>query len=323
MLALWIGIGAVALFIIADIAFAVVLIEKYLVRKPTKDAREFLSHASGSWARCARVMLPGLDWLDAQPSEQVEIKSHDGLALRGTFIPAKEPTGHTLLCMHGYTSSGRMDYSASAPYLHSLGYNILMPDQRSHGSSEGRLIGFSYLEHRDVISWCRYLEERLGGDCRIILMGLSMGAATVINAAAEQATPDCVRAVLADCGFSSGWEEMKHQMKRMKIAAFPVLPTADLLLRIFGGYSLRRHTPLENVERIQVPLLIVHGLKDDYVPTRMGMELYDAAKCDKQLMLVEDAKHGQSYIFAMERYQAAFRELERRAGMRTDTRAST
>ncbi len=318
MLALWIGLGVLALLIAADIAFAVILIEQFLVRKPTEDEREVLSRVSGSWVRCAEAMLPGLDWLDAQPSETVEIKSHEGLVLRGTFIPADTPTGLTLLCMHGYTSTGRMDYCASAPYLHSLGYNILLPDQRSHGRSEGRIIGFSCLEGRDAVSWCRYLEERLGGDCRIMLMGISMGASTVINAAAEPDLPDCVRAVLADCGFSSGWEEIKHQLQRMKIPPFPVLPTADLLLRIFGGYSLRRHTPLENVGRIRVPLLIVHGLKDNYVPTRMGRELYEAAKCDKQLMLVEDAGHGQSYIFATERYHEALLELECRAGMCLD-----
>lgn len=315
MLALWLALGILGLLILIDVVFALVLIKLFLVRKPYEDERYILEHAPESWKKCSEVMLRGLDWMDAQTCEPVEIRSYDGLTLRGIFIPADRPTDRTLLCVHGYTSTGRMDYSASAPDLHALGYNLLLPDNRAHGHSDGKLIGFSCVEYRDIILCCRYLEKRLGTDCRVALMGISMGAAIVINAAGEPDLPGCVRAVVADCGFSSGWEEMKYQLKQMKIPSFPVLGTANMLLRIFGGYSLRRHTPLESVARIKVPLLIVHGLDDDYVPTEMGRRLYAAAHCDKQLMLVEGARHGQSYITAPERYQRAFRELCERAGM--------
>lgn len=314
MLVLWIAVGILTVAIIADVAVSAVLVVNFFARKPSEDVREVIGHMSGSWKRCAEPMSRGLDWLDAHESEieTVKIRSEDGLELVGSFILADAPTGQTIICMHGYTSTGRMDYCASAPYLHSLGYNLLVPDQRSHGRSEGRMIGFSCVEYRDVVQWCRYLDGRFGDDSRIMLMGISMGASTVLNAAGEADLPQSVRSVVADCGFSSGLDEMKHQLKQMKLPAFPLLYTAELILRIFGGYSLRRRTPIDSVTRIQVPILIVHGLEDNYVPTRMGRELYEAAKCDKQLILVEGAGHGQSYIFATERYQRAVCTLAER-----------
>ena len=319
MVALYITLGIVGFLLLADIAIAWYFIFKYLWRSKKFDERERIIAYGDSYTLASQMMAEGLDWLDTKVLEDVHMTSHDGLQLCARLLRADKPSDNYVICVHGYHSSPRMDYGSSIRFLHDCGCNVLLPDNRSHGQSEGGFCGFSYLDSRDCISWCRYIEARFGADSKILLIGISMGGATVLSAAGDKELPLCVRGVVSDCAFSSGWDELAYQMKRLfKLPTFPILHTVDLLLRIFAGYSLRKNTAVQCAKNIKVPLLIIHGRADDFVPTRMASEIYEAAKCDKRLLLVDGAKHGISYCVAPELYREAVKDAMERAGMAMD-----
>ncbi len=312
----WITLAALGVLIVADLAAAWFLLFKYMWRAPAPDARGQLGKMGEDWDFVARPALEGLDWVEAQPLESVTIASEEGFALHGTLLPSPTPTNNVAICVHGFRSSWRMDYGASARFIRECGCHVLFPDNRAHGESGGKFIGFGCSDRRDIISWCRYAEERWGEHCRILLIGISMGGAAVVGAAGDPDLPDSVRGVISDCPFSSGWEELAYQMKQMfHLPAFPVLHTADLMMRIFAGYSWRHDRPIDLVPGIKIPLLLIHGKADKFVPTYMSERLYGAAVCDKRLLLVDDASHGISYCVAPELYRDAVRDLLARAGM--------
>ena len=316
MLWLWIFLAVVGVLIVADLAASWYMIFKYMWRCPPFDARRRLQELGDDWDYVVGPATEGLDWVEAQPLESVSTTSRSGFELCGTLLPSPTPTNNVAICIHGFRSSWRMDYGASARFIQGCGCHVLFPDNRAHGESGGKFIGFGCSDRHDIISWCRYAEQRFGKDCRILLVGISMGGAAVVSAAGDPSLPDSVCGLISDCPFSSGWDELAYQMKRMfHLPPFPILHTVDLMLRIFAGYSLRRQRPVDMASGIKIPILLIHGKADKFVPTYMSEQLYSAAVCDKRLLLVEDAGHGISYCVAPETYRGAVQDLLERAGM--------
>ena len=312
MTALWISLGVLAALLLADLLGARALIRLTLERNRAQDA-DPLPDGTPAWQAYYDRAEEGKAWLLSQPHETCEIRSFDGLRLRAVWVPAAEPTDRTILCLHGYRANGCFDFGAQSRFLRGLGWNLLLPDDRAHGQSEGRYIGFGNLDSRDCLSWCRFLAERYP-EGPVVLCGVSMGAAAVLAASGDPALPPQVRGVAADCGFSSGWEEVRLQMKNFfHLPAFPLLPTADFLLRRLAGYSLRDREAVRQVRNTRVPLLVIHGGADTFVPARMGQEIFDAAGCDKRLLLVPGAVHAHSYLTDTAAWESAFRDLLERS----------
>jgi len=308
----WILILVIIVLVLVAAVFAVawVLIRMTFVRNAAMD-QGIDPGDSPAWQEYYRYAKKGITWIESQPLEKCESTSFDGLKLRGVFLPAEAETKRTIVCIHGYKTYGCYDCGAMAPFLHSLGWNLLIPDDRAHGKSEGKYIGFGNLDSQDCLTWCRWLTDRMGNDCKIVLYGISMGAASVLSAAGDPKAPEQISGVVADCGFSSGWEEVRMQLKnQFHLPSFPLLPAADFVMRRAAGYSLKGRAPIDRVADIHVPLLIIHGKSDDFVPASMGEELFAAAGSeDKHFLSVEGAVHAHSYITATDKYEEAFREL--------------
>jgi fermentation-respiration switch protein FrsA (DUF1100 family) len=243
--------------------------------------------------------------------EKLRIESHDKLKLCAYMFPADIPTSKTVICVHGYRGSGLHDHSRNLFFYHECGYNVLIPDDRAHGESEGRYIGFGWLDRLDCVRWCEYLADYYGEDCEILLHGISMGSAAVICASAEH--PPALKGVVADCPYANGFEQFRHVTRKfLRIPAFPLLYTTALMTRIVCGYSLRKCSPIESITRAEVPFLFIHGGDDHFVPTEMSKRLYDACPTDKELLIIEGAKHGESNFKDPERYyDAVVKFLER------------
>ena len=309
MLAVWILLGILACLLVLDVAVAVVLIRFALVRNQAQ-AGDPQPDGSPAWQTYYDAAEAGKAFILSKGPETVSIRSFDGLTLCGTLLPADAPTARTILCVHGYRANGTFDFGAIAQFLHGLGWNLLMVDDRAHGRSGGRFLGFGVLDRRDCLSWCEYLENRYGDGCRILLYGVSMGSATVLSASGDAALPDAVCGVIGDCGYASAWDEIALQLKHMfRLPPFPVLYTANLMLRVFAGYSLRDCPPKDMIRRTRVPLLLIHGTADKFVPTDMSRQIYDNATCEKTLLLVDGAVHAHSYLSDTPAYEAAVRAL--------------
>lgn len=272
-------------------------------RRPVPDLTKPAVIANCGRAEQTEEILAGIALM--QDAEDVFLPSHDGLRLHGQLLQQPDAKG-TILLFHGYRSSWISDFSIVLPYYYSLGYNLLAVDERSHGASEGTYITFGVKERRDVQTWAAYAAMHFGPAHPLILDGLSMGAAAVLMASSLELPPS-VRGIIADSGFSSPYAVMKHVF-RVHVRFLPAAPLLALVngfTRLFAGFSLTEASAPEAVSHTSLPLLLIHGKADTFVPYSMAQEIYDACPGKKQLVLVDGAKHGYSYLVDRPRVQAA------------------
>lgn len=269
-------------------------------RQREEDLKK-MSPTRRRWKQAARE---GKAWMEQSGQlEEVTIRSEDGLLLKGHLLLAERPTDKTVLAIHGYHSTGLMEYGIFARYYHRMGLNLFMPDDRAHGESEGRFIGFGWLDRKDCIAWAKYLIGRFGQQSQIMLHGISMGAATVLMASGE-ALPKQVKGIVADCGYTSAWEEFAHQMRHgFHLPVFPILHLTSCISQLLAKYGFKEASAVEAVKRATVPIVFIHGTRDTYVPTEMVHPLYDACPTEKELVLVEGAAHALSYMTDPGRYE--------------------
>ena len=249
----------------------------------------------------------GAEWFRAQTPELIHIRSHDGLRLAGYFLPAEDAKG-TLLLVHGYRGSPFVDFAMSYQFYHSLGWNILTVCQRAHGESEGKYISYGVKERYDVRDWALYLSDRFGPEQPVALIGISMGSATVLMSLGT-GLPANVKCVIADCGYTSPYEEFVHVLKRRHIPTQPTLWLAELFAKLFAGFGFKECSTLDTLKNNRLPVLFVHGENDKLVPIRFTVENYAACAANKRLLTVPEAGHGLSYVFATEACQAAARDF--------------
>ena len=256
----------------------------------------------------AEQIRRGAQWFRDQNPERVQIRSDDGLRLTGYFLPVENAKG-TLLLMHGYRSDPFCDFGYSFDFYASLGWNILAVFQRAHGESEGQYITFGVKERFDVRAWTLYLADRFGPEHRIALLGISMGSATVLMSLGT-GLPKNVRCVIADCGFTSPYEQFLHMLKnRFHFPAHPIIDIADLFSRLFAHFGFRDYSTLTALAQNKLPVLFAHGEKDNFVPIRFTVENYAACIAEKRLITVPEAGHGTSYVYATETCQNGIREF--------------
>lgn len=249
----------------------------------------------------------GLAYIESQERETVSITSFDGWKLCGLYLPTENARA-TILCFHGYRSCGLQDFAPMPEFYHSLGLNVLIVDQRACGKSEGKYTTFGILERHDVLAWAQYVDQRLPG-LPILLDGLSMGAASVMLAA-DLPLPTSVRGIIADCGFTSPWEIIAHCGKQwFHIPAFPMVHLLSGLARLHFGGGYRSYSTLASLAGSNHPLLLLHGADDDFVPTYMSEQNFNAATGYKRKLIVPGAGHGMSYLVDQKRCQQELRDF--------------
>lgn len=253
-------------------------------------------------------MLSNIDKLEAFECEPVTTKSHDGLTLFGRFYK-REKENVIEIDFHGYRGHAMRDYCGGCFISKDNGISSVIVDQRSHGNSEGNAITFGIKERFDVVSWVEYVLSRFGKDTKIILSGVSMGAATVLMAS-ELDLPENVVCILADCPYSSPKEIISKVARDRKFPDKLVYPFIKLSARLFAGVNLEAASPVEAVKNTNIPILIVHGDDDRYVPYEMGKRIFDSCASDKKKMLtVNGAGHAISYFIETEEYTKTVTEF--------------
>lgn len=225
--------------------------------------------------------------------ELVSTMSQDGLRLYGKYYHTEKGAPLTIF-FHGYRSSSIRDGNGAFLLSKARGYNVLMVDQRAHGKSEGRVMTFGIKERFDCLQWIFYAREWFGKNTPILLMGLSMGAATVLMAAGEE-LPENVRCVIADCPFSSPKEIIQTVMRKRGYPVGIFYPMTRFAAAAFGGFGLEETAVVEAVKKSQVPILVIHGEDDHFVPCDMGKACFEACVSEKQLFTVKGAGHGQCF----------------------------
>ncbi len=244
------------------------------------------------------------DALESDGYEDVYIKAYDGIALHGKYYHFKNGAP-THILMHGYKGNPVRSMCGNYKIAKDLGHNILIVDMRGCRQSQGKAITFGIKERRDAVSWVEYINRRFGTP--VFLVGISLGGASVLMAN-TQSLPDCVLGVIADCPFSSPVAILKKVChdKGMPRLFFPFVTLGAILFAHFNPHSF---SATSAVKGAKVPILIIHGKSDGFVPIEMGEEIYNACTGEKYIFTIENADHALCYMTDSAGYENAVDEF--------------
>ena len=229
-------------------------------------------------------------WLKTVKTDEATVKSDDGLKLWGKIYLQDNKSDKWAIIAHGYTSNHE-DMQPIALNFYNQGYNVLTPDMRAHGNSEGQYIGMGWLDRKDMLKWIDYVIS-LDKNAQIALYGESMGGATVMMTSGED-LPSNVKAIVEDCGYTSVLEMFKKELnERFGLKPFPILNAAEMVTQLRAKYNFTEASALEQVKKSKTPMLFTHGGNDTYVPTKMVYELYEVANVEKDMLIIDGAAHG-------------------------------
>ncbi len=257
------------------------------------------------------------DSLKERVDREYILTNRDGIKLHGYLICAdghsdtgagstEGKCGKFIFCSHSYRSRlAGFEFAETVPIWLSRGYNVFLVDHRAHGNSEGKFISFGQYESDDCIEWLYFLRKEFGEDISIALIGQSMGAATVLMMSGKDSLPDNVRCVISDSGYIDFYSELWKLLPLPKWLRGPTLWPMDRYLDIVHHIRMRDSDALEAVAKSRVPILFIHGAKDNFVPLWMNEELYEACGSEKERVVFPDATHIKSYDYYPDQYEQA------------------
>ena len=298
MLILWFALGLAAICLL--ISYGCYRMAYYAPPRKTRQTDE-IEIPSGEIYEVHREKME--NWarkMRAMPHEEFEITAFDGLKLHAKFYEYA-PGAPIELMFHGYRGSAERDLSGGIERCFRVRRSALIVDQRCAGLSEGRTITFGINERRDCLKWIEFMIGHFGSDVKIILTGISMGAATVLMAGAEELPPNVI-GILADCGYTSAKEIIEVVIGKMGLPPKLCYPFVRLGARIFGHFDPDETSPLEAVKKCKLPVIFFHGEADDFVPCYMSHANFEACASRKRIVTIPGAGHGLSYAIDPDGY---------------------
>ncbi|MBQ0125805.1 MAG: alpha/beta hydrolase [Clostridiales bacterium] len=296
---MWWIIGAILFIILAFAAVVAGFLHYGIIRNPRRDFHFFNEKDVENVVRpeYREKVLAGARWIRDHEAEDLFITSFDGLKLHARLMTPENPIG-TLILFHGYRSAPVNDFPDFSEWVFDKGYRLLFVDERSGEMSEGRYIGMGVLESRDAVKWAELIAARFESS-PIFLQGVSMGASTVLMAMGHD-LPVEVKGVIADCGFTSPKEIFESVVKdSMKLPPQPIVDIMGFFIKHIAKYDINVST-VDAIKKSTLPLVLIHGEADDFVPHFMSEKNYAAAKeqptRDVTFISVPGARHAESYL---------------------------
>lgn len=193
--------------------------------------------------------------------------------------------------VHGYASEG-LRTGVASKWFYDRGYNVLAVDCRAHGKSEGNYIGMGWLDRKDLVAWINDLVKE-NPKVKIILFGVSMGGAAIMNTTGEK-LPDNVKLAIEDCGYTTSWDVFARQMNEIfGLPTFPVMNSANLITELKAGYSLNEGA-INQVRKAKIPTLYIHGTADRFAPFEMLAKIFQASTApNKEKLVIEGVGHNE------------------------------
>ena len=293
-------IAIISTIFLPHIVFCVI----FYHRKRTTDAYRGLT--GDDLSEVKREFLRNVDEIMKLQFEDVYIESYDGLKLHARYRHTSDDAPLQIQ-FHGYKSFALRDFSWGGSECVRHGHNLLLVDHRAHGESESHTISFGINERRDVLSWVRYATRRFGRDKKIILMGISMGAATVLMAS-DLPLPRSVVGIVADCPYSSPKEIIQKVARDRGFPPRTVYMLARLGAIAYGRFDPGAASAIESVRGAKVPILLFHGEADGFVPVEMSLRIAEASSL-VELHTFPGAEHALSFLSDKERYAKVMNEF--------------
>lgn len=240
-----------------------------------------------------------IDYIKKIPYSDLYIASYDETKLHARFYKSKNNKKKVAILCHGYRGTAYRDFSGGGRAFIELGYNVILIDQRAHGLSKGHSITFGVKESKDLLAWIKYAYGLFGEDIELVLVGISMGGATVLNVANK--VNDKVK-IIADCPYASIKELLIDGIKKMKLPIWFMYPLLRLSALVFMHVDINKFDNYKVMKETKCPIMIIHGNRDTVVPYTMSYNL-SQAYCNKiRYELFDGAEHGVSYIIDKKRY---------------------
>lgn len=262
-----------------------------LIFKKEKKTQEMLEQSipHSPFHKHQELLLSGLKWLKNEKSESVSIIAKDGKKLVAEYYDYHSDT--TFILIHGYHSSGKMDYAYFMQQFIKRKYNILLISQRGHFPSGGKYITFGCLEKEDLLLWIAYIQKAYPSR-HLFLYGTSMGSATI---AAASNRLSGISGMILDCGYTSPKEIIRQEMKNKRVPLFPFYYLIAFYCRWLGHFSLKQESALKSLQENHIPTFLIHGQKDRVVPFEMGKKNYEACVSYKEFFIGKEANHAETF----------------------------
>ena len=224
----------------------------------------------------------------------------DGSRLYGWFTDNHDQT--TVIMVHGF-GVDHNSLNVHAQLFDKLGCNVLQIDNHAAGKSEGKYLGWGYIESLDLINWIKELISRRPND-KIILFGASMGAATVMLTSGND-LPKNVKLIIEDSGYTSATNILSyHCQKRYHIKGKWLIKGISLVSKIRAGFSYDQTNCQKALSKNKLPIMFMHGRNDFTVPFEMRDELSTCGKAPKKVY-ESLGVHIRSYYVDSKNYQEA------------------
>ena len=148
-------------------------------------------------------------WFSNRGGQTVGITAFDGIELKAYII--RNESRKWLIFQHGYGAHKGTSLKYGKRF-YEKGFNVIMPDLRGHGESGGSFIGMGWVDRKDILSWIDYI-LKIDSDAEILLMGVSMGAVSVLCSLGEKLPPN-VKCAVSDSAFTSFYEQSKYRFPK-------------------------------------------------------------------------------------------------------------
>ncbi|HDX9614799.1 TPA: alpha/beta fold hydrolase [Bacillus toyonensis] len=294
-------IGMITIVVLVLLTIAYMLVGNYFYNYAlnAKQEKEFLQdnpHLAETVNASGDVLATNekknADFVSKYKPNTLTVRSFDKLNLKGYEYMNESSSHKWAIVVHGY--NGRA--SEMTKYIRNFyerGYHVIAPDLRGHGNSEGDYVGMGWQDRKDVLLWIRQILKK-DSNAEIALYGISMGGATVMMTSGED-LPSNVKVIIEDCGYSTVSDEFTYQLKDLfHLPKFPVMNAANTVTKLRAGYDLEEASAVKQVEKSKTPMLFIHGDTDTFVPFEMLDQVYNAAKVEKEKLIVPGAGHGEA-----------------------------
>jgi len=258
-----------------------------------------------SWYDTISKVHDSLKEIQEHPHSTLEIRSHDGLSLKAIYYPNPKSTGATVIFAHGYSSHAEREWAFPGLFYLSMGFNVLIPYQRSHGPSEGKYISFGALEHRDMLGWVDKVNE-MNPDDQIVLHGLSMGGGIVLNLSDKPMKN--VKCLIADAPSASMISNLRNIVSHtFKQGQEQIVDLAAQRFYQEFGVDIRELEGSDHVAKSLYPLLLSAGSNEKLDDTLQ--QLSKVNPMQSEVVILPGCSHGNGMYKQTELYQTAIRNF--------------
>ncbi len=245
-------------------------------------------------------VIAGREFYEKTLGTNVSITNSESRSINALLYKQSANASKYVIIVHGYRASVK-SVSYLAKKYYEAGYNVLLPYLRAHLGSDYDYCTMGWHERFDIVDWINYINEE-NSNAKIVLHGVSMGAATVMMTTGE-ILPKNVVCAIEDCGYSSVYDAYTYKIpKMMKLPAFPCIEIFRRAIKKRVGFDIKEASGLNQVKKSQTPILFIHGTDDTVVPVSMAHELYNNASCKKELLICKGANHEMSALLYPDKY---------------------